>query len=373
MRAIFLVRCLNYGGAERQLVALAKELHARGHCVAVAVFYPGGPLEKDLLEAGVPMRLLGKANRWDVFGFLLRLIRCVHKEQPDILHGYLVLPNVLTILLSVIFPRVRAVWGVRDSNMDHNRWNWHERLLYRLACWLSPFADLIIVNSRAGRDFIVAHGFPENRMIVVPNGIDTERFRPDKEARQQLRAEWGVYEDETLIGLVGRLDPMKDHPTFLKAAALLARERGDVRFACVGDGPTHYREELLELSDQLCLTQRIIWTRARGDMTAVYNALDITVSSSAYGEGFPNVIGEAMACGLPCVVTNVGDSAWVVGEMAEVVQPKNPEALKAAIEATVQKISINGYEASSIRQLIIDRFSVSALAARTEAALLGLS
>lgn len=324
--AVLLIRSLNYGGTERQLVALAKGLHERGHSVGVAVFYPGGLLEKDLREAGIPVLALDKRGRWDVLGFLLRLTRLLREERPDILHSYLVEPNLVTVMLKLLFPRIKMVWGVRASNVDLRNYDWFARMTFRLECLFSRFPDLIIVNSQAGRRYHLAHGFPKEKMLVIPNGIDTDRFCPDPEARRRVRAEWGVSGDEKLIGLVGRLDPIKDHPTFLKAAALLAQEREGVRFVCVGDGLADYRQELHKLGQELGLTERLIWAGACDDMPAVYNALDIA-SSSSYGEGFPNVIGEAMACGVPCVVTDVGDSASIVGDAGVVVPPKNHHAL----------------------------------------------
>jgi glycosyltransferase involved in cell wall biosynthesis len=215
-------------------------------------------------------------------------------------------------------------------------------------------------------DHAVANGFPKNRMVVIPNGIDTERFCPEPEARQRVRAEWGVAEDEKLIGLVGRLDPMKDHPTFLRAASLLSQERDDVHFVCVGDGPAGYRRELHVLTENLGLVQHLTWAGVREDMSAVYNALDIVTSSSAYGEGFSNVVGEAMACGVPCVATDVGDSAWIVGDQRLVVPPSNPEALAARWQDVIDKAS----EAQSsiglnLRERVVHNFSLDHMIERT--------
>lgn len=167
-------------------------------------------------------------------------------------------------------------------------------------------------------------------MVVIPNGIDTERFHTDAEAGRQLRHAWGVEDDEILIGLVGRLDPMKDHPTFLHAAALLAQEVPAVRFVCVGSGSAAYQRELQALAAELDLADRVIWAGPASDMRAVYGALQIATSASAYGEGFANVLGEAMACGVPCVTTDVGDSARIVADTGAVVPPRAPLALVSA-------------------------------------------
>lgn len=366
MKTIFLIRSLNYGGAERQIVALAKGLQERGHSVLVAVFYSGGPLEKDLRDSGVPVNMLGKHGRWDVFPFLWRLISLVRHEKPDILHGYLPVPDLLTVLFKPLFPRIRMVWGVRASNVDLSRYDLLSRVVFRLECFFSRFAGLIIVNSNAGRDYHLKHGFPEGKMVVVPNGIDTERFVHDPEARKKMRNEWGIADNEKLIGIVARLDPMKDHQTFLKAASLLAKGRDDVRFICVGDGPATYKSELKRLSRELGLEKKLIWAGAYRDMPAVYNAIDI-VTSSSYGEGFPNVIGEAMACGVPCVATDVGDSALIVGDAGVVVPPKNPERLASGIRALLDRACADSGEKA--RRRIIEHFSLNSMVQKTEAIL----
>jgi glycosyltransferase involved in cell wall biosynthesis len=372
MKIIFLIRHLNHAGAERQLVTLAKRLHKQGHCVAVAVFYAGGPLEAELREAEVPVHSLDKRGRWDTLGFLFRLVKLVRREQPDILHGYLSVSNIFTALIGMMCPKVRVAWGIRSSNMNLKNYDWLMRLSYSVERWFAKFADLIIVNSYAGLDYAAEQGYPSAKMIVIPNGVDTERFRPDRKAGYRVRSEWHITDDRILIGLVGRIDPMKDHATFLNAAALLSREHPNFAFACIGRSREPYKSILVKSSEQLGLADRLIWSDARDDMHAVYNALDVLVSSSSYGEGFSNVIGEAMACGVPCVVTDVGDSAMIVGDYGEVFLPQDAAALKDAIERLLEKSCANCFEGQTSRQRIVDRFSVVELEARTEAALLRL-
>jgi glycosyltransferase involved in cell wall biosynthesis len=372
MKVIFLIRELNYGGAETQLVALAKGLHHLGHSVEVIVFYPDGPLEKELRQTGVAVQSLGKSGRWDVIGFLFRLIKAIRQRKPDVLHGYLVVPNILTILLKITSPRTRMIWGVRASKKDLSRYDWLMRFLTRVECALSRLPDLIIVNSYAGLEHAVAQGFPRRRMLVIPNGIDTERFRPDAKEGRQVRKEWGLRDDLKVIGLVGRLDPMKDHPTFIRAAAHLIGERSDVCFVCVGDGPASYRQELLRLCEELNASEYFIFTGALANMPAIYNVMDVVVSSSSFGEGFSNVIGEAMACNVPCVVTEVGDSSWIVGEDGHVIPAKNPKALKIAMAKLLDDINSNGNHDEEIRQRVVNHFSIPKLVLATETALLSI-
>lgn len=364
MRISFLIRSLDFGGAERQLVLLAKGLHEQGHLVSVVVFYSNGPLEEDLRRAGVEVRLLNKGSRWDIAAFLLRLIRLLKHERPSTIYSFLAVPNVLAVILKPFFPRTRVVWGVRASNVDLRRYDWLARLVWWVECRLARFTDSIIVNSQAGFRYAAAHGFPKHRMVVIPNGIDTDRFCPDPNSRRRVREEWGIPEHVTVIGLVGRLDPMKGHPTFLKAAERMMRRRHDVRFVCVGDGSSVYRADLQRLCAELGLADRVLWAGKCVDMPAIYNGLDVCTSSSAYGEGFPNVIGEAMACGKVCVVTDVGDSAWIVGRTGEVVPAEDHVALSEAWNVLIERKSFRQdllERGEDARKRIVGVFTTSAL------------
>jgi glycosyltransferase involved in cell wall biosynthesis len=362
MKIVFLCRSLNYGGTERQLIALSKGLSKLGHVVIVYTFYSGGQLEDELNQAKVTITALHKCGRWDVVGFMRRFINTLHEDQPQIIHGFLGMPNILSVLVKPLFPKTHVVWGVRASFMDLSHYDWLARLTYFLERLLSRFADFIIVNSHTGFEYAVAKGFPKKKLVIIPNGIDTERFCSDPQARQRIRSEWKIIGEQKLIGLVGRLDPMKDHPTFLKAAALLIRERKDVRFVCVGAGHKDYLQKLQYLEKELGLTEYLIWADSRDDMPSVYNALDIAVSSSSYGEGFSNVIGEAMACGLPCVVTNVGDSARIVGDTGVVVPPKSPEKLAEGLMLMLSRLKENGSDIKlPVRNRIISEFALEKL------------
>jgi len=369
MKIQFLIRSLHHGGAERQLVELVKGLHRQGHSVLVTVLYGGGPLERDLREIGVHVDIMDKKGRWDVFGFLQRLVLSVRREKPDVLNGYLPVSNLLTILLKAFFPRVKMVWWIGAAYVDLQRYDRMSKLIFKAECLFSRIADLIIVNCQAGKDYYLQYGFPVNRTVVIPNGYDIERFKPDQESRKRVRAEWGIKDNEILIGMVGRIDPMKDHPNFLNAAVSVVKERDDVRFVCIGDGFEPYRSEIMDLSGRLELNGRIHWTGTYGDIKAAYNAMDIFTLSS-YAEGLPNVIGEAMACGVPCVVTDVGDSKWIVADTGIAVPPKDPEALANAWTAMIARMRINQQlYRENARKRIVEQFGTDVLVRRTEVTL----
>jgi glycosyltransferase involved in cell wall biosynthesis len=372
MKIAFLVRSLDYGGAERQLVTLAAAFRERGHSVAVIIFYPGGPLEAELHDAGVSVRVLQKRGRWDVAPFLAHLHTVIREERPDVLHGYLAVPNIVATVIQPAFPGLKVVWGQRDSKRDLSHYDWLSRSLTGLSRLLCRFPNLLIVNSRAGFEHAAGKGYPRQKMVVIPTGIDTERFAPDPAARERLRREWNVRDEERLIGLVGRLDPVKGHRTFLTAAALLMKERDDVRFVCVGDGDPHYANEMRELARTLGLAGRVAWIGARANVAAVYNALDVVCSSSD-SEGFPNVLGEAMACGVPCVATDVGDSAWIVADPRYIAPPADPAKLAECVESALTTVA---HDDAGVRRALRNRiqsnFSVEHLTEATERAIAAL-
>ncbi|HXG45161.1 MAG TPA: glycosyltransferase [Gemmatimonadales bacterium] len=365
LSVLFIVRSLGFGGAERQLAALASGLHRRGHRITVVSYYGGGAMARELALAGVAVATLGKRGRWDLVGPCRRLRAAVQAEQPAVLHGYLPDGNLLSMLARRWTRRSVVVWGVRASAFETAPYDWLAVGLFRLSCRLARRADLIIANSQAGAAHHVALGYPSDRVTVVANGIDTVRFRPDPEARARQRERWGIGPGERLIGLVGRLDPMKDHPTFLSAAALLAEERPEVRFVCVGEGPPVYRAEL-EARGR-ALGARLRWAAPQEDVVAVYNALDLLTLPSAFGEGFPNVVGEAMACGVRCVVTDVGDAARVVGPSGLVVPPRDPAALAAAWRTVLTAGSDGSWP--DPRQRIVEEFNLERMITSTEAVL----
>ena len=371
MKILFLIRSLGFGGAERQLIQLAQELAGRGLDVVIATFYPGGALESEVDPSLVSLVCLHKKSRWDVVGFAARLARLLRRERPDVVHGYGRTGNLAALAARAALPGARVAWGVRDSNMKLERYGWPAQAADWAASRLAGFADAVLVNSQRGLLHCVSQGYPAAKLIHVPNGIDTGRFRPTIVDGESLRHAWGVAPEERLIGLVGRLDPMKDHATFLHAAAALVPLRPDVRFVCVGGGSAEYRQRLEALSEELGIAHRIRWKGPQHDVTAVYNALDVVCSSSRYGEGFPNVVGEAMACGRPCVVTDAGDSAFVAGSAARVAPPGDPTALAAALLEALPEHGEGRLYNLAARRRIEECFSIPALAGRTLEALAG--
>lgn len=364
MKILFLSRSLEMGGAERQLTTLANGLRRKGHRCAIAVFYSGGELESSLDD--IQLIDLKKKGRWDFISFSRRLIKAVQDFNPDIIHGYLGTPNLLVSMLRPLFPKAKTVWGVRASFMDLSQYGLPERIHYQLERFASNTPHSIIINSQAGKDYAISQRFPEAKITVIRNGIDTSQYFPDKALAKSIRKEWGIEKTAILVGLVGRIDPIKNHFLFLEVVNMLQKHNLELRFVCVGDGPEEHKNALQQHASALGISNKIRWTGKRSDISAIYNALDICCSTSN-GEGFPNVLAEAMACGTPCVATNVGDSKEILGQHGQIVPPGDPIAFANAITMLATKLNQPDIQIeSAVRTRITTSFSVEQMISTTE-------
>jgi len=359
---LFLIRSLDVGGAERQTVTLATELARRGHRVHVAVFYGGGALEHELTNTGVIVTNLEKRGRGDAVAFMRRLVTLLRRLRPDALYTFLDGANVYGAVARRFARSTRLIWGIRSSLLEHRRYGLDHDLLFRASIALSRGADMIVSNSHAGAEYHAGRGYPSKKIRVVPNGIDTDRFTPQPFAGRSLRAKLGIAPNVPLVGLVGRLDPVKDHATFFRAIARLQNRPQPVHAICAGSGPEAFAEQLRQQTEQLGIAPVVHWVKAAESMTALYAALDLLVCSSV-GEGFPNAIAEAMACEVPCVVTDVGDSALIVAELGVVVPPRDDQSLADGIARLLAAATPKWRAACRTR--IVDNYGVSRLAERT--------
>ncbi len=364
MKILFVIRGLQPGGAETQLVLLANGLASRGHDVSIAVCYPGGALESAL--DGVSLIGFDKKGRWD-FSFLFRFIQYVRKVSPDVVHGYMGLGNILTAVCRPFVGPLLTVWGIRASNMDLDAYDFGSRVSFYAEKALSRFADCIIVNSYSGMEHAVSVGFPSDKLKVVPNGIDHGVYKGSSVRGEAFRKEIGVDVGTPVFGLIGRVDPMKGHDIFLQAASEFLATGKDAQFVCVGKVDTSYGRAMVSLSEKLAgLKGRVHWLGLRRDMASVYSGIDVLVSASRFGEGFSNVVGEAMACGTPCLVTDVGDSARIVGETGLVVKPEVPAFLAEGMGVMLDRVDRDETLGRRCRERIVEKFSPESLIAATE-------
>jgi glycosyltransferase involved in cell wall biosynthesis len=367
IKVLFLLRSLDYGGAERQLVTLARGMNRQRFDISVLTFYSGGDLVGDLHIAGVQVLAVGKSGRWDIKGFLVRLLELVQQLQPEVVYAFLPVPNILAGMLKLLKPKLQVIYGVRTSGKDLSHYDWTFALSFWLERLLAGKADAVVANSFAGRDHYTKQGFRAKKIHVIPNGIDTEQFQPQPQKCGGLFKEWGLGAQNRLVGLPARLDPVKGHRVFIKAIMKIVEHHPEVRFLIIGDGPDSYREELVNQAKSLGVDQYIFWSKARQDMPAVYSSLCVCCSASLFSEGFSNVIGEAMSCGLPCVVTNVGDMPLEVGDTGEVVPAGDADKLA---EAIIRVLALDPGERAKLgaraRNRILQEYTVKKMVAKTE-------
>jgi glycosyltransferase involved in cell wall biosynthesis len=351
MKVMHIITGLRRAGAEAMLARLAPHL---GFSNIVISLMDEGALGPELRAAGVPVIALGMRRGHASLGAIAHLWRIIRVERPQILQTWLYHADLLGLFESFLSPGLRLVWNLRCSDMDLDAYSTGTRIVRSVLARASRIPDAVVVNSEAGRRFHEALGYRPKRWELIPNGFDVDHLRPSASARAQFRTRLGLAEGDWLIGMVARVDPMKDHPNFLAAAERIAAMRPDARFLLVGRGT----EKLLVPAS---LVGRFHALGERGDIPDLLPSLDVLVVSSAFGEGFPNVIGEAMACGVPCVSTDVGDAATIVADTGVVVARRDPSALANGVITLLARGPGAG---AAARQRILDHYAIAEIAGR---------
>ncbi|MDW8103882.1 MAG: glycosyltransferase [Armatimonadota bacterium] len=320
---VFVITSLDAGGAQAQVVRLAGALKQRGWKVSLVSMIPPRLYASELQGAGIFVETLHMRRKVPDPRGVLRLARLLKEWRPDVVHSHMVHANILVRVTRLLVPVPVLVCSIR-SVYEGGRLR---EMLYRLT---DPLCDLTTHVCRAGAErFVRVKAVSARRMRYIPNGVDTEIFRPDDAARVQMRAHLGV--QDTFVWLaVGRLEPAKDYPTLLHAFEKVARHCSSIKLLLAGEGAL--RDILKKMVCQLHIEDRVTFLGARQDIPQLMNAADACVMSSAW-EGLPNVLLEAHACGLPIVATDVGGNSEVVidGETGFLVPPRQPEALAQAM------------------------------------------
>ncbi|OCZ67982.1 glycosyl transferase [Achromobacter xylosoxidans] len=343
LRVVHVITGLGQGGAESVLWRLATFPGQEVEHIVVSLTDDGIYGER-LRAAGVTVHALGMPRGRITLGGFMALRRLIAGARPDAVQTWMYHADLIGGLAARL-AGVRAVaWGIRNSGAHLERSSRSARMVLRACALLSgvlPGAIVCAAQDAAERH--AAKGYRRDRMVVISNGYDLSRYAPDAAARARVRAQWGLDGDVPVIGCVARWDPLKDHANLLRAVAALVRDGRDAGLRCVlvGRGMTIDNPELMGLVDKLGLRERLVLAGPSDDVPAVMNGLDLHVLSSC-AEGFPNVVAEAMACGVYCVVTDVGDAAYIVGDTGVVVPPEQPEALARGIETALRDVASRG-------------------------------
>lgn len=346
---------LDVGGAERALFTLLTSgLEGPFRNRVISLMGPGhyGPL---LREAGIPVTCLNMRPGRATPGAVRRLLATVREQPCDILQGWLIHGNLAATFARRWANRDAAlVWNQRISLEALRQEPRLKRGLIRLEAWLSSVPDTIIYNSARARQQYANHGYADDLALHLPNGFDTDRWSPDQDIRQKIRQEFALPDEAQVIGYVGRGHPQKDLPNLFGAFAKVAQRHSNAILIAVGR----------ELEQYVTPSDRVRLLGQRGDVPDLMRGFDLLCLSSR-AEGFPNVIGEAMASGIPCVTTDVGDARDIVGDTGWVAPPRDTdqlaECLDAALACSREELRQRGARA---RDRIVSDFSITSVVDR---------
>lgn len=324
-----IITSLGSGGAEGVLARLATTPGPVRHRIVSLI--DDGLHGETLRAGGVPVLTLGMKPAGLSPLPWLRLIRELRRTRPDIVMTWLYHADLIGSVTALLTGRRTLVWNVRCSNMDLSRYSRLTGWIVGILARMSALPRVIVANSDAGQRHHRQLGYHPRAWLTIPNGFDLPDPKHAAAARQAVRSEWRVSGDEIVVGMVARVDAMKNHPGFLAAAARAAEADSRLRFVLIGRGTDDPAFGIAAAAARLGLGERTLLLGERRDVGRLLSGLDLLVSASTFGEGLSNAIGEAMAAALPCIATDVGDAAALVGESGKIVPPGDDPALAQAI------------------------------------------
>jgi glycosyltransferase involved in cell wall biosynthesis len=368
MKVCHVCTSLTVAGAQKMLLELLKQLkktRIENHVVTLI----DGPVRQEIEAIGVPVTVVSKSKR-QAFNPLsiLKLAALLRRIEPQVIQGWMYHGCLAALLAERANLRATPVmWGIHTSLDDVKNEKRLTRAVISMCAWLSKWPTDVIHCSYTSEKQHERLGFDRKNSTVIANGFDHQRFRPDNHAHESLCEELGVATDQLLVGHIARYHPMKDHQNLLQAASRLVKRAPEVHFVLAGPGVDPNNKTLTELVQRLNISQHVHFLGLRSDIPRLMAAFNVLCTSSAWGESFPIVVGEAMASGVPCVVTDVGDSATIVGDTGAVVPAQTPEALA---EALITYLTMAPQERVAVgrkaRQRIIDNYSIETIVKRYE-------
>lgn len=336
---------LGVGGAERMLANLVTADRPGAPRQCVVNLLDGGAFAAPIRDAGVPLIELGARSAAGMVGAGARLRGIIRRRKPDIIQSWMYYADLIStyaLRASGRRDRTRHYWGVRCSDMLLDRYGRRLRWTVRRCAALSGEPAGIVFNSEAGRRVHEQLGFRPKQSVLIRNGVDPDRFQPSPQARERVRGALGIAPDAPLVVMAARVDPMKDYPMLMDVAQRLPT----VTFAAAGRG-----------TEALDDRPNLIGLGVRDDMAGLFAAADAAVLTSAFGEGFPNVLVEAMACGAPVVATEVGDAPAIVGDTGFVVAPGDAIGMASALALLLAETGdAKAGRAAAARQRVLDNF-----------------
>ncbi len=368
VKIVHIITGLSTGGAETMLYNLLSQCNRQLYEPMVISLTDIGPLGKKISTLNIPISALGMRRGVPSPVAFIRLVAMLRCERPDIIQTWMYHADLMGAMAAKIAGGMPVVWGIHHTNLVPKMSKKLTLLTARTNAILSHrMPHRIICCSGATLRTHADLGYNISKMVAISNGFNVAAYRPTEVDRSSVRRELGIPDGDLIIGLIGRFDPQKDHQTFIRAAGILYGKHPQTHFVLCGDGITWSNVALVKWIAEAGIKEHCHLLGCRNDIPRVLTAFDILALSSSFGEGFPMVIGEAMSCGVPCVVTDVGESALIVGDTGRVVVPGKPEAMANALEELIA-MSVEGRSnlGAMARQRIIDNFSLNAVVKQYE-------
>ena len=368
IKIVHIITDLSTGGAEMMLYKMLSAMDRTRFESSVISMMDIGVMGPKIEELGISIYELDMEQGKPTVSAVRRLRKIIRFINPDLIQGWMYHGNLAGVagkLFSRGIPPV--IWNIRQTLYGIENEKKMTRLVIRANSILSKKVDSIIYNSNISAQQHEAFGFTKNTRIILPNGFDVEKFSPSICAYQKLRQSMGLKKDSVVVGMFARYHPMKDYGNLIHAANRVHLKNPEVHFVLVGRDVTLENPVLRELIDESVIKSNLHLLGERQDIHELMGGIDIAVSSSAWGEAFPNALGEAMSCGVPCVVTDVGDSSWILGGNGKVVPAKDSIALAEGINQLINLDMDKRRELGALaRQRIIGEFSLDKVAGQYE-------
>ncbi len=369
LRAVFITTTLSTGGAELMLLKLLQHLDRSRFEPSVVSLKTKGDVGPRLEALNIPVLELNLRPGFPNPLKLLRLVLFLRKNRPALVQTWMYHADLLGGLAARLAGCLRVVWSLRNSNLDAQFTKRTTRWVVSVCAAMSRWLPTAVLScSERAREIHAAAGYRCQKFSVIPNGFDVIKYKPDPLAKQSVRAELNLPLSTLLVGLIARNDPQKNHQGFIEAAAQISRALPTVNFLLAGDGVDYQNTTLNAAIQEKGLAGQVHLLGRRDDVPRIMASLDVLALSSLYGEAFPNVLGEAMACAVPCVVTDVGDSAEIVGSTGRVVMPGDMRDLATQIvDLLLMPPQAKADLGQLARNRILSRFEISHVARRYEA------
>lgn len=354
INVVFVVTSLGTGGAQMMLYKMLTRLDRNRFCPTVVTLIPGGVYLDRINDLQVPIYDLGMRQGMPNLSSVNKLRKILKEVRPKVVQGWMYHGNFLASVANKLSLSGAVVfWSVHQSLASIKAEKAALAALIRVTAFLSRSVKTVVFSAEIGQQQHIRVGYCGNNTVAIRDNFDLCAFRPD-ESSLQLRMSLSLPDDAILIGSVARYAPMKDHANLVAAAGIIAKEFPNVHFILIGPGVDGENALLAEQIAELEISDRVHLMGERHDVVKIFSDIDIFTLSSAFSESFPNVLGEAMCCHVPCVTTDVGDAHAIVGDVGIVVPPKNPSALADGLRKFIGMSSEQRRERGRLSRLHIE-------------------